>query len=62
MRFECIMIGRVPVEVDIPDGEYYNHNTLDDAVKKKYGAKLGEMLLERSHMEHFRRLKDESSE
>lgn len=62
MRFECIMISRVPVEVELPDGTYYDHSILDEAVKKKCGDTLGDMLVDRSYMEHFKRLKDESSE
>ena len=36
-KFKCVMISRVEVDVDIPDGTYYNHGVLDYAVKKRYG-------------------------
>ena len=39
-RFICAMISRVEVEVEIPDGTYYNHSVLDKAVKERYGDKL----------------------
>ena len=43
-RFRCAMISRVEVEVEIPDGTYYNHNILDKAIKERYGDKLTEMM------------------
>ena len=43
-RFICAMISRVEVEVEIPDGTYYNHSVLDKAVKAKCGDKLADMM------------------
>ena len=58
IKFNCIMIARVPVEVEIPDDVYYNHNILDAAIREKYGdEQLSKMLLEKSYMEHYTRLR-----
>lgn len=58
IKFNCIMIARVPVEVEIPDHVYYNHNILDAAIREKYGdEQLSKMLLEKSYMEHYTRLR-----
>ena len=56
-RFICAMISRVEVEVEIPDGTYYNHSVLDKAIKEKYGDKLADMMAEKAYMEHFTRVK-----
>ena len=57
-KFKCVMISRVEVDVDIPDGTYYNHSVLDEAVKKRYGEDLAEMLMDKAYMEHFTRVKE----
>lgn len=57
-KFKCVMISRVEVEVEIPDGTYYNHSVLDKAIKDKYGGELAGMLMEKSYMEHFTRVKE----
>ena len=57
-RFRCAMISRVEVEVEIPDGTYYNHNILDKAIKERYGDKLTEMMAEKAYMEHFTRVRE----
>lgn len=57
-RFKCAMISRVEVEVEIPDGTYYNHSVLDKAIKEKYGDKLADMMAEKAYMEHFMRVKE----
>ena len=57
-KFNCVMISRVEVEVEIPDGTYYSHNILDKAVKEKYGDELVKMLAGKMYMEHFTRLKE----
>ena len=59
MKFECIMIARVPVEIELPDGTYYNHSVLDEAVRKEYGDQLPQMLYDKSYMEHFTRIREE---
>lgn len=56
-RFKCAMISRVEVEVEIPDGTYYNHSILDKAVKERYGDKLAEMMAGKAYMEHFTRVR-----
>lgn len=58
MKFKCVMISRVEVDVDIPDGTYYNHCVLDYAVKKRYGEDLAGMLMDNAYMEHFTRVKE----
>ena len=58
MKFKCIMISRVECEVELPDGTYYNHSVLDDAVKAKYGDELHGMLAEKAYMEHFTRVRE----
>ena len=57
-KFKCVMISRVEVDVDIPDGAYYNHSGLDDAGKKRYGEELAGMLMDKAYMEHFTRVKE----
>lgn len=57
-KFKCVMISRVEVDVDIPDGTYYNHCVLDYAVKKRYGEDLAGMLMDNAYMEHFMRVKE----
>lgn len=57
-KFNCVMISRVEVEVEIPDGTYYNHAVLDKAIKEKYGDELVKMLAEKMYMEHFTRVKE----
>ena len=57
-RFKCAMISRVEVEVEIPDGAYYNHSVLDKAIKERYGDRLAEMIAEKVHMEHFTRVRE----
>ena len=57
-KFNCVMISRVEVEVEIPDGTYYNHAILDKAIKEKYGDELVKMLAEKMYMEHFTRVKE----
>ena len=57
-KFNCVMVSRVEVEVEIPDGTYYNHNILDKAVKEKYGDELVKMLAGKMYMEHFTRVKE----
>jgi hypothetical protein len=57
-RFKCAMISRVEVEVEIPDGTYYNHSVLDKAIKERYGDKLADMMAEKVHMEHFTRVRE----
>lgn len=57
-RFKCAMISRVEVEVEIPDGTYYNHSILDKAVRERYGDKLAEMMAGKAYMEHFTRVKE----
>lgn len=57
-KFKCVMISRVEVDVDIPDGTYYNHCVLDYAVKKRYGEDLAGMLMDNAYMEHFTRVKE----
>ena len=57
-RFKCAMISRVEVEVEIPDGTYYNHGVLDRAIKEKYGDQLAEMMAGKAYMEHFTRVKE----
>lgn len=57
-RFKCAMISRVEVEVEIPDGTYYNHSVLDKAIKEKYGDRLAEMMAEKAYMEHFTRVRE----
>ena len=58
MKFKCVMISRVEVDVEIPDGTYYNHCVLDYAVKKRYGEDLAGMLIDNAYMEHFTRVKE----
>ena len=58
MKFKCVMISRVEVDVDIPDGTYYNHGVLDEAVKEKYGDDLAGMLMGKAYMEHFTRVRE----
>lgn len=58
MKFKCVMISRVEVDVEIPDGTYYNHGVLDEAVKKRYGGELAEMLMGKVYMEHFTKVKE----
>ena len=57
-KFKCVMISRVEVDVDIPDGTYYNHGVLDEAVKKRYGEDLAGMLMGKAYMEHFTKVKE----
>ena len=57
-KFKCVMISRVEVDVDIPDGAYYNHGVLDEAVKKRYGEDLAGMLMGKAYMEHYTRVKE----
>ena len=57
-KFKCVMISRVEVDVDIPDGAYYNHSVLDDAVKKRYGEDLAGRLMDKENKEHFTRVKE----
>ena len=57
-KFKCVMISRVEIDVDIPDGTYYNHSVLDEAVKKRYGEDLAGMLMDKAYMEHFTRVKE----
>ena len=57
-RFICAMISRIEVEVEIPDGTYYNHSILDKAIKERYGDRLTEMMAEKVHMEHFTRVRE----
>ena len=57
-KFKYVMISRIEVDVDIPDGAYYNHGVLDDAVKKRYGEDLAGMLMDKAYMEHFTRVKE----
>ena len=57
-KFKCVMISRVEVDVDIPDGAYYNHSVLDEAVKKGYGEDLAGMLMDKAYMEHFTKVKE----
>ena len=57
-KFKCVMISRVEVDVDIPDGTYYNHCVLDYAVKKRYGEDLAGMLMDNAYMEHFTKVKE----
>ena len=58
MKFKCVMISRVEVDVEIPDGTYYNHCVLDYAVKKRYGEDLAGMLMDNAYMEHFTKVKE----
>ena len=58
IKFKCVMISRVEVDVEIPDGTYYNHSVLDEAVKKRYGEDLAGMLMREAYMEHFTRVKE----
>lgn len=57
-KFKCVMISRVEVDVEIPDGTYYNHCVLDYAVKKRYGEDLAGMLMDNAYMEHFTKVKE----
>ena len=58
MKFKCVMISRVEVDVEIPDGTYYNHSVLDEAVKNTYGGDLAGMLMDKAYMEQFTRVKE----
>ncbi len=53
MRFDCVVISRVTVEVEIPDGQYYDHMILDKAVHDKLGDQLKDMLLKKAYMQHY---------
>ena len=53
MRFDCVVISRVTVEVEIPDGQYYDHMILDKAVHDKLGDQLKDMLLKEAYMQHY---------
>ena len=57
-KFNCVMISRVEVEVEIPDGTNYCLTIVDKAVKKKYGDELVKMLAEKMYMEHFTKVKE----